>query len=437
MSVGAHSAAAKWLGSSVCPAAAGNVGAMDGPTVLLGPVEDAARHVEAVADAAGLDPGAYAHVQQGRPAWPPWPQPALSALVGPRGTVLGQLDLRWLHRFEATVGVLDALTASVGGPSGGPSGLSLLVERAVMLGHHGWGPWSAATSCRMVRARDGWLAVNLPREEDLEAVPAWLEVEVGGDAWSQVADTVPERPVSMLVDRAILLGLAVAAVPPAETIPAPGPPLRVEAGAMPFRGGASPRVLDLSSLWAGPLAGWYLARAGAAVTKVESSARPDGARVGTPSFYRRLNAAKELRELHLASDEGIAQLRRLLQKADIVIEASRPRVLESWGIDPTEEIDRGTIWCSITGHGRTGPAAQRVAFGDDAAAGAGLVTYVDTDHGVQPWFIGDAAADPISGVTAALGVLALWQQGRSGHVDVSMRGAVAALTHGAPIRSRR
>ena len=64
-----------------------------------------------------------------------------------------------------------------------------------------------------------------------------------------------------------------------------------------------------------------------------------------------------------------------------------------------------------------------MAFGDDAAAAGGLVTWVDE----TPWFIGDAAADPISGVTAAVGVLGLWSQGRGGRVDVAMRDAVAHM----------
>ena len=121
----------------------------------------------------------------------------------------------------------------------------------------------------------------------------------------------------------------------------------------------------------------------------------------------------------------------MIDAADVVIEASRPRALEALGIDAAAQVRRGCTWCSITGYGRSGPWANRVAFGDDAAAAGGLVTFV----GDEPWFIADAAADPVSGVAAASGVLARWATASSGMVDVAMRDAVAHLTSGVPVPS--
>ena len=88
-------------------------------------------------------------------------------------------------------------------------------------------------------------------------------------------------------------------------------------------------------------------------------------------------------------------LRTLVAGADIVIEASRPRALRAWGVDAAAHTDRGGTWVSITAAGR---GSDRVGFGDDVAAAAGLVA-VDA-HGA-PVFAGDAIADPLTGVTAA------------------------------------
>ena len=77
------------------------------------------------------------------PGWPTWPSPGLSNLIGPPRVALKRFDLRWLHRFESTISLLNYFVRSLGGPSGGPSGHSLIVERAPLLGHRGWGETSA------------------------------------------------------------------------------------------------------------------------------------------------------------------------------------------------------------------------------------------------------------------------------------------------------
>lgn len=78
---------------------------------------------------------------------------------------------------------------------------------------------------------------------------------------------------------------------------------------------------------------------------------------------------------------------------------------------------------SITGYGRSGPAANRVAFGDDAAVAGGLVVW--DEHG--PCFCADAVADPAAGLAAAAGVLATWRAGGRWLVDVSLSGVGALL----------
>lgn len=395
-------------------------------------------HLAQLAQGFSMDaPEALSREVECHDRWPLWPSPALGDLVGPPDRRRRQLDLDWLHRLEVTAAAASWFTRQIGGPEGGPSALSLLVERAAMLGHRGWGATSAGGSARLVRVADGWLALNLPRDSDREALPAWLEVTPAvldiSDPWATLESLLVDRPLASLRERAVLLGLAVGCVAdtPAGAAPQAAEPA-VDAG-NPWSGRDvdRPLVIDLSSLWAGPLCGWYLARSGAEVVKVESTRRPDGARAGTPAFHRRLNGNKTILDLDLGDEGGRAQLRELVARADVVIEGSRPRALAAMGIDAAEVVDRGAIWCSITGHGRSGPASDRVGFGDDAAAEGGLLTWVDG----QPWFIGDAAGDPIAGLTAAALVLARWWAGHGGMVDVGLSGAVRLHTLGGPVAS--
>ena len=114
-----------------------------------------------------------------------------------------------------------------------------------------------------------------------------------------------------------------------------------------------------------------------------------------------------------------------MREADIIVESSRPRALESLGIFAEEEVQRGAIWCSITGYGRK-QNPMRIGFGDDAAAAGSLLASVDDSL----WFVGDAIADPITGTTAAIFTMGLWATGTSGLIDVSLAGSVNAHTLG-------
>jgi hypothetical protein len=191
----------------------------------------------------------------------------------------------------------------------------------------------------------------------------------------------------------------------------------------------APLVVDLSSLWAGPLCGHLLTRIGCRVIKVESTDRPDGARFGSPAFFRKLHEGQEFLALDLASPDGRARLRDLILSADVVIEGSRPRALLQLGIDRNEIMAQrpSLIWASITAHGR---ADNRVGFGDDAAAAAGLLAW---DRVGRPVFVGDAIADPIAGLTAAAGAMEALLRGEGGCVDVSLSGAAAWVAAAAEV----
>lgn len=304
-------------------------------------------------------------------------------------------------------------------------GPALLGERAACSAGARRGRISVGGSARLLCARDGWIAVNLPRPDDLAALPAWLETrsEAAADPWAAVADAVSGRDAADLVARARLLGLAVGAVAP----PAPTPaaePCEIPLGAShePKRG-ARPLVVDLSALWAGPLCAQLLGAAGARVVKVESTRRPDGARFGPAAFFDLLNGDKQSVALDFADPADLDALRRLLAAADIVIESARPRGLRQLGIDAEALVASraGLVWVSITGYGRSDTG---VAFGDDAAAAAGLATLAGRDDD-GPLFCADAVADPLAGLYAARAALAGWLRGGGVLLDVALREVAA------------
>jgi hypothetical protein len=333
---------------------------------------------------------------------------------------------------------LEALTSAFGGLGVvRVDGAALLGERAVIAGLSRAGSTSPGGSCRLLAARHGWVAVNLARQSDFELLPAWLELDVAGDPWAAVADRLSQADGVALVERAALMGLAVATVgerpPPAAPDRLvgdrpPNAPWRLEVGTGPGTAGPSRSpglVVDLSALWAGPLCADLLGRCGFEVVKVESTARPDGARRGPPTFYDLLHGGHRSVALDLASPSARGSLLELMARADVVVESSRPRALEGLDLGP-EQLRRrapGAVWVSVTGYGRSGPGRDRVAFGDDAAAAAGLVASGADGH---PRFCGDAIADPLAGLHAAVAAVALWGAGRGGLVDVSLCGVAGS-----------
>lgn len=339
--------------------------------------------------------------------------------------------------MDAAANALQRIAGAVPGLRATPlDGPALLGERAVLsepaLSRHG--RTAPGGSCRLLATRDRWLVLNLAREDDRALLPAWLETPVDTDRWESIAQAVGERSGSALAERAAWMGLPANVVPDEPCVDAPAPWLRIErldaVGPEPTR---APIALDLSALWAGPLCGQLLARAGARVVKLESLERPDGARTGPARFFDLMNADKQSVAVGVATDRGRALLRALIARADIVIESSRPRALEQLGIHAREEIGRhpGLTWISITGYGRGGAAADRVAFGDDAAAAAGLVA---RDASGAPLFCGDAIADPLCGLHAACAALAGFLDGGGRLIDVSLFGVaahVARLPRGA------
>ncbi|WP_054811929.1 CoA transferase [Nocardia arizonensis] len=299
-------------------------------------------------------------------------------------------------------------------------GARLLAERAALTKHGRRGTVSVGGGCRLLPTADGWAAVSCVRPDDPLLLGALIGQDIeSDDPWPPIAGWLGAHSGAELAERAELLGIAARPVDdgPCSNPVNPIAPRSVE-GFL---------VVDFSALWAGPLCAHLLGRAGARIVKVETPNRPDGARRGNPEFYDLLHHGHESVVLDPSEPGGRRALGRLVEAADIVIEASRPRALAGFGLDAHATVARGATWVSITAAGRK---SDRVGFGDDIAAGAGLVA-----AGVRgaPVFVGDAIADPLAGLTAA--ALAMSTPPSVGGVllDVSMSDVVAATLGDAPV----
>lgn len=373
--------------------------------------------------------------------WPPGPP------AWPAGDVVG--------RLQAAATVAAAYGAAYGpGPCTDVG--ALLTDRAAWRGLARRGAVSAGGRCRILRAADGWVAVSLARPSDVELLPALvagsptgepaagaaaLDGEAAGaaawdgdgaGAWDVLARHARRTPAGALVARAQLLGVPAAALPARR--PSPRAPWSVSvlgAARRPPPGPPARRLLvvDLSAMWAGPLCAHLLGRAGATVVTVEDPSRPDGAREGDPRLYRRLHHGQARAALDLSAPAGRRALADLVDRADVVVESSRPRALAALGLDPRRFCGSrpGRTWVSITGYGRTGARSNWVAFGDDAAVAGGLVAG-DARH--APAFSADAVADPVTGLYAAVGALASIAAGGGRLVDCAMAVAAAYANAG-------
>jgi crotonobetainyl-CoA:carnitine CoA-transferase CaiB-like acyl-CoA transferase len=346
-----------------------------------------------------------------------WAESGLVALTGmPQGPPLVPPG-----RAATVARELTARTAELTRGRVRLDGARLLAERAALTGRGRQGDVSVGGSCRLLPTADGWAAVSCARADDVLLIGALVEEELSAeDPWPAVAGWLRRHTGAELEDRAALLAVAAAAVqlPTGRAaVPAPLVPRDVT-GLL---------VVDFSALWAGPLCAHVLGLAGARVVKVETPSRPDGARRGDPDFYRLLHAGHRSVLLDPATSAGRAAMAALVRAADIVIEASRPRALAGFGLDTEAAVADGTTWVSITAAGR---AAGRVGFGDDVAAAAGLVAWTDAG---TPVFVGDAIADPLTGLTAA--ALAMTAPADGGGVlwDVAMADVVAATLDPDPV----
>jgi len=151
---------------------------------------------------------------------------------------------------------------------------------------------------------------------------------------------------------------------------------------------------------------------------VESVGRPDTQRVTSPLFFDLLNGDKESVALDLSEAHGREALLALLARAELVVSSARPRAFEQMGVNPAKlmRANPRMSWVAITAYGWNGEHRNAIGFGDDVAAGAGLLHW----SGRSPSFVGDAIADPLTGIAAAAAAVDAIDAGGGVFVDASL-----------------
>ena len=199
-------------------------------------------------------------------------------------------------------------------------------------------------------------------------------------------------------------------------------------------------VVDLSRVLAGPYCTMMLGDLGADVIKVEEPKRGDDTREWGPPFapggesayFLAANRNKRSVTVNLKTEDGKAIVRRLIARADVLVENFRTGTLESWGLDyaTLQLIRPGLIVCSITGYGQTGPYRERPGYDFIVQAMGGFMSLTGPEAG-EPFRAGIAISDLGAGMFAASAILAaLFARERTGEgqrIDISLLDTQVAL----------
>ncbi|MGA8114052.1 MAG: CoA transferase [Actinocatenispora sp.] len=191
------------------------------------------------------------------------------------------------------------------------------------------------------------------------------------------------------------------------------------------------RVLDLATLFAGPMAAMFLGDFGAEVIKVEHPERPDpsrghgASRDGIGLWWKILGRNKRTMTVNLSTGAGQDLLVQLVRQADVVIENFRPGTLERWnlGYERLAEANPGLVLARVTGFGQFGPYARRPGFGTLAEAMSGFAAMTGEPDG-PPTLPPFGLADGIAGLATAYAVMVALRSreatGRGQVVDLSI-----------------
>ena len=193
------------------------------------------------------------------------------------------------------------------------------------------------------------------------------------------------------------------------------------------------RVIELAHIMAGPCCGLMLADLGADVIKLERAPAGDDARRflppdidGESAAFLMMNRNKRGIVVDLKTEAGKAVARRLLRRADVVIENYRKGTMERLGLgyETLRADNPGLIYCEISGFGRTGPRADQGGFDLIAQGMSGLMSITGEAPGRPPVKCGAPVADITAGILAAMGVLAAYvhrlRTGEGQRVDASL-----------------
>lgn len=182
------------------------------------------------------------------------------------------------------------------------------------------------------------------------------------------------------------------------------------------------RVLDASTILAGPLTAQILGDYGADVIKVEHPTRGDGMRGhgldkdGESLWWKMISRNKRTIGLYLGSPEGAEVFKALARTADVVVENFRPGTFEKWGLgyDELSKENPGLILLRVTGFGQSGPYAARPAFGTLVESMSGFAHLTGQPDG-PPTLPAFGLADSIAGIAGSAAVsMALYQREKDG-----------------------
>ena len=193
------------------------------------------------------------------------------------------------------------------------------------------------------------------------------------------------------------------------------------------------RVLDFTSMIAGPYAARLLADAGAEVIKIEP---PDGEDMrqraplhnGHSRYFGQLNAGKKSITLDLKNADAIALVLRMVEQADVVLENFRPGVMQRLGLDyaTLAKINPRLVYCAISGYGQSGASSGRPAYAPVVHAASGFDQALAHYAGDRDRPAGGAIfiADVLGGIYACSAIqTALLQRARTGtgqQIDVAL-----------------
>ncbi|MEV5018405.1 CaiB/BaiF CoA transferase family protein [Streptomyces sp. NPDC053780] len=191
------------------------------------------------------------------------------------------------------------------------------------------------------------------------------------------------------------------------------------------------RVLDLATLFAGPLAATMLGDFGAEVVKVEHPSRPDPSRGHGPSkdgiglWWKILGRNKRTITLDLSKPAGRTTLLRLVSTADVVIENFRPGTLEKWdlGWDELSAVNPRLVLTRVTGFGQFGPYARRPGFGTLAEAMSGFAAMTgepDAPPTLPPFGLADSIAALATSYAVMTALAARERTGEGQVVDMAI-----------------
>ncbi|XRQ10487.1 CaiB/BaiF CoA transferase family protein [Actinomadura welshii] len=199
------------------------------------------------------------------------------------------------------------------------------------------------------------------------------------------------------------------------------------------------RVVEMGQLLAGPFCGQLLGDFGAEVIKLESPGAGDPMRQwgrekphGKSLWWPVVARNKKSVTCDLRTAEGQDLARRIIERADIVVENFRPGTLERWGLDfeSLREANPGLVLVRVSGFGQTGPYSPRAGYGSIGEAMGGI-RYVTGDPGNPPSRAGISLGDSLAAVFATIGTLvAVHNRTRTGRgqvVDSAIYEAVLAM----------